>query len=133
MAKTDNKLYRSQHDRILFGVCGGLGDYFHLDPTIIRLLFVILFLINGSGLFIYLALAIITSKSPQTIDHATSALNLIKRKHFLGYLIIFVGIMILLKNFAPEPWLLISSRLVWPLIIISLGIILIFKKPNQSL
>ncbi|WP_088069914.1 PspC domain-containing protein [Gottfriedia luciferensis] len=49
------KLYRSSKDSMLAGVCGGLGKYFNLDSTLIRLLFVLLFFIGfGAILFVYL-------------------------------------------------------------------------------
>ncbi|MCF7820382.1 MAG: PspC domain-containing protein [Candidatus Pacebacteria bacterium] len=58
MAKT-KKLYRSSKNRVLFGVCGGLGEYFNLDAVIFRLLFVALLFGGGSGLVIYILFAII--------------------------------------------------------------------------
>jgi phage shock protein C len=39
-------LYRSKNNKIVFGVCGGIGEYFNVDPTIIRLLFVLVMLMN---------------------------------------------------------------------------------------
>ncbi len=53
------KLYRSKDDRKLFGVCGGLGQYFNLDATIVRLIFVILGLMHVGVLFYILAALII--------------------------------------------------------------------------
>lgn len=52
------KLYRSSNDRIFLGVCGGIGEYLSVDPTIIRLLAVILGF-TGSGIIAYLVAAII--------------------------------------------------------------------------
>ena len=52
-------LYRSESNRMLGGVCGGLGDYLALDPIFIRLFFVLLFFGQGSGMIIYLILWII--------------------------------------------------------------------------
>lgn len=49
-----NKLYRSETDRIFGGVCGGLGEYLHVDPLILRILFVLLAMANGLGLLGYL-------------------------------------------------------------------------------
>ena len=49
--KNYKRLYRSQDDRMIAGVCGGLGDYFDIDPTLIRLLFVIGAIASVSGLF----------------------------------------------------------------------------------
>ena len=49
-----SRLYRSDTDRILGGVCGGLAEYLRIDPLIVRILLVILAMINGLGLVIYL-------------------------------------------------------------------------------
>ncbi|MEE0895085.1 MAG: PspC domain-containing protein [Bacteroidales bacterium] len=58
------KLYRSNTDRKLCGVCGGLAEYFDIDPTIIRLIFIFLTLFGGGGLLIYLICALVIPKSP---------------------------------------------------------------------
>ena len=42
MYNNSNRLYRSSTDKVLAGVCGGLGDYFNIDPTIIRIIYVLL-------------------------------------------------------------------------------------------
>ncbi|MBT3338201.1 MAG: PspC domain-containing protein [Anaerolineae bacterium] len=52
-------LYRSENDRMLGGVCGGLGNYLGVDTTLVRIFFVILFFGSGIGLLAYLALWII--------------------------------------------------------------------------
>ena len=58
------KLYRSRTDRKLAGVCGGLAKYFGADATLIRVLFVVLAVLGGSGLVIYLAMWIIVPNEP---------------------------------------------------------------------
>jgi len=58
------KLYRSKTDRKVAGVCGGLAQYFNIDPTLIRVLFVVLAILGGSGLVLYLALWIIVPNEP---------------------------------------------------------------------
>jgi phage shock protein C len=50
------RLMRSQSDRMFGGVCGGLADYWGLDPTLVRLAFVLLALAKGFGLVVYLLL-----------------------------------------------------------------------------
>ena len=50
----ENKLYRSSPDRKIAGVCGGLGDYFHLDSNLIRLAAVASILAGGAGLVVYI-------------------------------------------------------------------------------
>jgi phage shock protein C len=53
------KLYRSRNQRMVAGVCGGLAEYFNVDATLIRVLFLVLAVIGGSGLAIYLVMWII--------------------------------------------------------------------------
>lgn len=51
MTEDYRKLYRSRDDRMIAGVCGGLGDYLKIDPTLIRLVFVLGFFATASGVF----------------------------------------------------------------------------------
>ncbi len=54
-------LTRSKSNRMISGVCAGLGDYLNIDPTVIRLLFVLgFFTFNGAMLLVYLIMAIVT-------------------------------------------------------------------------
>ena len=53
------RLYKSKTDRKIFGVCGGIANYFDVDPTIIRLLWAISILCLGTGLLAYIIAAII--------------------------------------------------------------------------
>ncbi|MFH1651032.1 MAG: PspC domain-containing protein [Chloroflexota bacterium] len=55
----EKTLYRSRKNRMIWGVCGGLADYFDLEPTIVRLIFVLLAFANGMGVLIYIILAIV--------------------------------------------------------------------------
>ncbi len=55
----DNRLYRSRTDSMLGGVCGGMGVYFRIDPTIIRILFILLTLAGGMGPLLYLILWVV--------------------------------------------------------------------------
>lgn len=50
------RLYRSRTNTMIGGVCAGLADYFNLDPTIMRLIFVLLALLGGHGVLVYLIL-----------------------------------------------------------------------------
>jgi phage shock protein C len=55
----NSRLYRSRTDRFLGGVCGGIGKYLGIDPTIIRLVFLVLLFTQGFGFLIYLILWIL--------------------------------------------------------------------------
>lgn len=58
------RLYRSRHERMVAGVAGGLGEYFNIDPTLIRLLFVILTFLGGPGLLAYIIFWIVVPEEP---------------------------------------------------------------------
>ena len=60
---TTKKLYRSGKSKILGGVCGGMGEYLNVDPTIIRLLWV-LFGLSGIGVLFYLLAWLIIPRNP---------------------------------------------------------------------
>jgi phage shock protein PspC (stress-responsive transcriptional regulator) len=53
------KLYRSTTNKKLFGVCGGLAEYFDVDPTVVRIIYLLLLLGAGFGLLAYLICALI--------------------------------------------------------------------------
>jgi len=55
----EKRLYRSRKNRVLWGVCGGLGEYFGLDPVIFRIIAVLLIFANGTGIIAYIIMAII--------------------------------------------------------------------------
>lgn len=63
MAKM-KKLYRSGKDRILGGVCGGIAEYFDVDPTIVRLIWILLAL-NGAGVLAYLIAWVVIPRNPK--------------------------------------------------------------------
>ena len=58
------RLYRSKEQRLLLGVCGGIAEYFDVDPTIVRVLFVIAALAAGPGILAYLIMAIVIPPRP---------------------------------------------------------------------
>ena len=62
----EKKLYRSKTNKMLAGVCGGLGEYANLDPTIVRLIAVLIGL-SGAGLVAYLVCAVIIPEKPDDI------------------------------------------------------------------
>ncbi|UTY39809.1 PspC domain-containing protein [Allocoprobacillus halotolerans] len=58
------RLYRSNRDVMICGVCGGIAEYFDIDPTIVRLIAVVFIFGAGSGVLAYLVGAIIIPKNP---------------------------------------------------------------------
>ena len=55
----NKRLYRSNESKVIAGVCGGIAEYFDIDPTLIRLGWVLFSLLGGSGLLAYIIAAII--------------------------------------------------------------------------
>lgn len=60
------RIYRSYDDRVIAGVCGGLGEYFEIDPVLIRLIWGALFLLGGTGLLLYILAWILIPRRPWT-------------------------------------------------------------------
>lgn len=59
LGKRKNGLYKSEADRKFLGVCGGIGEYLNIDPTIIRLIWVVFTLCGGSGILVYFLAALV--------------------------------------------------------------------------
>ncbi|MCL9683137.1 PspC domain-containing protein [Legionella maioricensis] len=63
-SKPYKKFWRSRQDSRIAGVCGGLGEYFHIDPIWIRILFVLFFLAGGAALVIYVVIWLLVPLEP---------------------------------------------------------------------
>lgn len=61
----EKRLYKSRTNKKVAGVCGGIGEYFNVDPTLVRLGFVALSFLAGGGLLVYIVAAIII---PDRVD-----------------------------------------------------------------
>jgi len=55
----ERRLYRSRTDRMIWGVCGGLAEYFHIDPAIVRIIAVLLIFANGFGIIAYIIMTMV--------------------------------------------------------------------------
>ncbi len=64
MSSEVKRLYRSRKERMIAGVCGGLADYLSVDPTVVRLLFVLALFLGGPGGLVYLILWIVVPDAP---------------------------------------------------------------------
>lgn len=58
------RLYRSRTNVMIGGVCAGLAEYFNMDPTIMRLIFVLLALLGGHGVLLYLIMWLVVPQQP---------------------------------------------------------------------
>lgn len=62
----EKKLYRNTENKMIAGVCAGLADYIHIDPTVVRLIWVLV-AFSGAGLIAYLVCALIIPEKPSNI------------------------------------------------------------------
>jgi len=128
------RLYRSRVNRMIVGVCGGLAEYSNIDATLVRILFVILGLMGGSGIIIYIIGVIIIPENP---NQPVTVKKKKERDHsiFWGSLLIVLGAFLLLNqmNFIPPihvwalPW-----NMVWAILLIALGAFLVLKNSEQK-
>jgi len=131
----DRKLYRSQESRMIGGVCGGMAEYFNIDPNLIRLLFIVLTFVGGSGILIYIASLIIIPNNPDQIIPEKGESVIKDKSLFWGSLLIVVGLFLLFRqlglfysfHFWQIPW-----QSVWAVMFIIVGVILLFNKTRTD-
>lgn len=63
--KMNKRLYKSNRDKMLDGVCGGIAEYFGIDPTLVRLGWVLFCALGGSGILAYIIAAIVIPRNPE--------------------------------------------------------------------
>jgi len=135
--ETTKKLYRSKTDRIILGVCGGLGEYFGIDSLIIRLIFVAL-LFSGAGLLIYFIFVLLVpskdDKSANVIQNSVKTANVSDWRFIFGIIVIVIGVFMLASNCLPNGMVLFKNiwRNFWPIVLIGLGGMILFKKNNDK-
>lgn len=146
------KLIKSKNDRMLAGVCGGIAEYFDVDPTLIRVAFVILALANGLGILLYIILAIVmpepedkdknrettekyTTGEPATAEYSRNeditktkspeTRNHTDRTVWLGVILIILGIFLIVDRFNVFWWL--GWDVLWPGILILIGLWILIR------
>ncbi len=102
---TVRRLERSSSDRMLTGVCGGLGRYFDLNPTVFRVGFVVLTLLGGAGVLVYLAAALVMPGAGKERSLAEQVLAERKERPWplIGLAIVGVALIVLLSRAALWP------------------------------
>jgi phage shock protein C len=130
------RLFKSRTNKIIAGVCGGLAEYFDVDPVIMRVLFVLLAFFGGSGLILYIACAIIMPK--RMIDVAGLEAPVESRstnaRKLFGIALIVGGSIILFSNLGLFSFLHmwdISWSLVFPILLILLGMAIIYYRQAE--
>jgi phage shock protein C len=150
---SSSKIYRSDSDYILAGVCGGLAEHFQIDPTLLRLVFVLLTIGGGSGVLIYLILWLVipreNGKTKESVReenikeftsdieekvkvvgqeiHDTFKRDNVKQEKgsIIGVAVLLIGLIALWDKIFPNT---IRWDMFWPVILIVIGTILILRK-----
>lgn len=126
------KFYRSQTNRYIGGVCGGLTDYFNVDANLFRILFILFSFIGGLGIIIYIISMIIVPVNPNEEKIKNRIEN--DRTIFWALLLIAIGALLLVKEFGVfnyfHFWHLPWSSL-WAIFLILIGLLLIFSSSRK--
>jgi phage shock protein C len=112
---------RSRGDRVIAGVCGGLGRYLGIDPVLLRVAFIILALANGLGLIGYVVawVAIPEEGADQPAGPAPEPRRETGRM-VLGGSLVVLGLVLLLDRLAPD-----LDELFWPVAVVAVGVAII--------
>lgn len=138
---SENRLTRSETDKMIAGVCGGLAEYLNLDPVWVRLLFVLLIFASGIGIPIYLVLWVIMPRVETAGQPGSTVLqdnfedlsqtfsekmNRLSRPGTIGTLLILFGVYFLLTQLGWFHWL--NGAIFWPIVIIGAGVYMLARR-----
>ena len=142
------RLHKSRKDKVISGICGGIGEYFGIDPVLIRVIAVLLFFFGGVGVIAYIVGIIIIPVEPLQADNnekeeiekkeAPKEKEPYEYKHtdtgalIIGIVFLIAGFMFLMRNFNFFDfhfwWIRDQIRLFfWPGILVALGVLLVLK------
>jgi len=136
------RLERSRANRVIAGVCGGLGEYLDIDATFVRVAMVALAFVGGIGILVYIVLLVLmplpgenpvigpaatvaTSVPPVPADPAAIE----RRRNVAGLFLVALGAVFLLGNlglFRGLDW-----KYIWPLVVIALGVLLLAQRTRR--
>lgn len=146
--KKFKQLYRSLDNRMLGGVCGGIAEYFEIDPSLVRLIFVVITLLGGSGLLVYVVLWLVmptqmSKNYPSDVVHQNAAemkataaklgkefkVGQCATWSFGGMFLILIGLILLAKYLGL--FRLFDSGLIIGVVFVVLGVLLLLKRQDQ--
>lgn len=129
------RLMRSETDRMIAGVCGGLAEYLNLDPVLVRLAFVVLGLASGVGLVLYVLLWIVMPTSSrgqpairlmdESVDDPSALKSRLSPAATVGIIMIFVGAFFLLNQAG------LVNGIFWPIVLIGAGLFFLLRRGRQ--
>lgn len=147
----EQKLTRSRSDRVIAGVCGGLGAYLKLDATLLRIFFVVLFLASGVGVLLYLLLWIVIPNQDETASARFDSDEVGRRaatmsgelrdavsgpspraRVWIGAAFILLGALLLIQNLNLVWLRWLNFDFLWPLLLVAAGVVLIWRQSEKS-
>lgn len=129
------KLKRSSTDRVIAGVCGGFGEYFNIDPVIVRVLWVLMSFWGGMGFLAYLICALVIPENSGVIyqDDNDYKFNANNTPIFIGVALVIVGGYMLTKIIFPQfVFKFLRIGRYWPVLLILLGLYIIYNQHNKK-
>ena len=138
------RLYRSRVNKVFAGVCGGLAEYFDVDPVIIRIIFVLMVFFGGSGFLLYIAAIIIIPQKPYALaDFEKPPVDPSRQappagssaRNWFGYFLVIVGVLILMGNlgvFDIFDHFDNVFEFIFPVLLILLGMGIIYYRQSQT-
>ena len=135
------RLYKSRKDKVIDGVCGGIAEYFEIDPVIIRLIWAVSIFAGGAGLIAYIIAMIVIPKRPLVESESaeyipaseeTTGNKSDKSRTFLAIGLIIVGAVLVLSTWAPFLWGTNFWKITLGVILIGGGAYAIYKSLNKE-
>jgi phage shock protein C len=147
----EKKLYRDENRKVIAGVCAGLSDYFSVDVTIVRLLFVLTLIYHGGGTLAYIILWIVMPRRSSVlnepiVDYTVNSGNQPFQRYnpkirmnnnkdvaqIGGVVLILLGVFFLLDQFDIIPYWFNFEQF-WPVILVVIGLGLIFRSKPKTI
>ena len=132
--RRQKKLHRSSSNRVLAGVCGGLAEYFDVDPLLIRLAWVVFSIVGGAGILAYIIAIFVIPKDDDNTNPTVSMPSSDGAK-LVGFTFIAIGLIFLFKHLGffyylhiyRFPWASLLS-----IALIAFGLYIIFHKKDAN-
>jgi phage shock protein C len=130
------KIKRSRTNRVISGVCGGVGEYFNIDPVVVRIIWVLMFFWGGMGFLAYLICALIIPEDDGIIyqdDNKSSNINTSNTPIFIGLALIIVGGFMLAKVIWPQfAFKFVYFVRYWPVLLIIFGVYILISQNSKN-
>jgi phage shock protein C len=129
------KLYRSRRESMISGVCGGLGQYLGIDPTIIRIFFVLLAFYHMLGVWVYLVMALLLPTAPEGYEENVEYTALgdgTGTTKVIGGGLVVIGLLALISSLDLNFFSWLHFGNLWPVLLILFGAVLLARALNQE-